>query len=265
MSWRPASRRSPAHPRSRGENHGEARGRLRARGSSPLTRGKRRPEQVVDLKGRLIPAHAGKTRRATKREARSRAHPRSRGENTYCLQSDQLFRGSSPLTRGKRLFQVGGSAHGRLIPAHAGKTAITSAYKHSVAAHPRSRGENVMVAGAARADAGSSPLTRGKRRWSMPRGPIDGLIPAHAGKTVQCGRIGGGGGAHPRSRGENPSLRTPPIPESGSSPLTRGKLVLASDGETELGLIPAHAGKTGYPAFAAPGLWAHPRSRGENL
>ena len=50
----------------------------------------------------------------------------------------------------------------------------------------------------------------------------------------------------------------------GSSPLTRGKLVFASDGETELGLIPAHAGKTGYDAAISARIWAHPRSRGEN-
>ena len=44
----------------------------------------------------------------------------------------------------------------------------------------------------------------------------------------------------------------------------RGKLVLTGNGETELGLIPAHAGKT--PSVVAPVLArrAHPRSRGEN-
>ena len=50
----------------------------------------------------------------------------------------------------------------------------------------------------------------------------------------------------------------------GSSPLTRGKLVLPSDGETELGLIPAHAGKTSRPRSRLAVPRAHPRSRGEN-
>ena len=50
----------------------------------------------------------------------------------------------------------------------------------------------------------------------------------------------------------------------GSSPLTRGK-PCARVGETVGGgLIPAHAGKTGWDAGADGDLGAHPRSRGEN-
>ena len=51
--------------------------------------------------------------------------------------------------------------------------------------------------------------------------------------------------AHPRSRGENVDGDEVVVFEGGSSPLTRGKHgevgVLAGG----LGLIPAHAGKTG--------------------
>ena len=51
-----------AHPRSRGEN-GAARTRSAISvGSSPLTRGKRRACAACVSVGRLIPAHAGKTR-----------------------------------------------------------------------------------------------------------------------------------------------------------------------------------------------------------
>ena len=50
-----------AHPRSRGENHGEHFGGGLIEGSSPLTRGKqRRVDESADWEG-LIPAHAGKT------------------------------------------------------------------------------------------------------------------------------------------------------------------------------------------------------------
>ena len=52
-----------AHPRSRGENGERSVAETTARGSSPLTRGKHRGPEG-DVRGRrLIPAHAGKTRR----------------------------------------------------------------------------------------------------------------------------------------------------------------------------------------------------------
>ena len=51
----------------------------------------------------------------------------------------------------------------------------------------------------------------------------------------------------------------------GSSPLTRGKLLLHELSAGEIGLIPAHAGKTSRSSAARSRRWAHPRSRGENL
>ena len=91
-------------------------------GSSPLTRGK--PDPVPRrLDGRrLIPAHAGKTRRRCRGHVESPAHPRSRGEN---LEVDFLKiggLGSSPLTRGKPSLAPTAAAAAGLIPAHAGKT-----------------------------------------------------------------------------------------------------------------------------------------------
>ena len=70
--------------------------------------------------------------------------------------------------------------------------------------------------------------------------------------------------AHPRSRGENGFGGAHRAVNVGSSPLTRGKLLVPRDGELKLRLIPAHAGKTA-PGPGAPPPWpAHPRSRGEN-
>ena len=51
------------------------------------------------------------------------------------------------------------------------------------AAHPRSRGENLVGMLLDANDKGSSPLTRGKHVESRLRGLRQGLIPAHAGKT----------------------------------------------------------------------------------
>ena len=50
----------------------------------------------------------------------------------------------------------------------------------------------------------------------------------------------------------------------GSSPLTRGKLLGLRADRDQVGLIPAHAGKTAPRALAYPPAAAHPRSRGEN-
>ena len=51
----------------------------------------------------------------------------------------------------------------------------------------------------------------------------------------------------------------------GSSPLTRGKLLGLRADRDQVGLIPAHAGKTAPRALAYPPAAAHPRSRGENV
>ena len=52
--------------------------------------------------------------------------------------------------------------------------------------------------------------------------------------------------------------------KAGSSPLTRGKLLLRGCGCGGIGLIPAHAGKTSGVSTTSRAPWAHPRSRGEN-
>ena len=70
--------------------------------------------------------------------------------------------------------------------------------------------------------------------------------------------------AHPRSRGENGSAFVMPVISVGSSPLTRGKLVLVPGPAREVRLIPAHAGKTCSAWSLSRCRPAHPRSRGEN-
>ena len=91
---------------------------------------------------------------------------------------------------------------------------------------------------------GSSPLTRGKRFSRTASRNIDGLIPAHAGKTCSIIKAKVAAWAHPRSRGENAWPARRGHRGRGSSPLTRGKPELTMEDATALGLIPAHAGKT---------------------
>ena len=131
-------------------------------------------------------------------------------------------------------------------------------------AHPRSRGENGGGFFMPARRRGSSPLTRGKRALVVLSDSLNGLIPAHAGKTAEVNVSHFTYPAHPRSRGENKVVPGTGWYQKGSSPLTRGKLGGLLYSMSTIGLIPAHAGKTRSCTRRTRGRWAHPRSRGEN-
>ena len=131
-------------------------------------------------------------------------------------------------------------------------------------AHPRSRGENSCIVVIFVRRVGSSPLTRGKQLERGPNVAGLGLIPAHAGKTGHLSLSVESAWAHPRSRGENATRLVWPVPEGGSSPLTRGKHESLVHVSGDLRLIPAHAGKTSWSWSVVIMIVAHPRSRGEN-
>ena len=216
-------RASWAHPHSRRENIVVSTPTIIRQGSSPLTRGKPRRGHRLAPQSRLIPAHAGKTDASPMRWNRHEAHPRSRGENVGISLPEVVDWGSSPLTRGKHPSQQPLTGPRGLIPAHAGKTRRWARPRRWSRAHPRSRGENRFSVSAGSTLAGSSPLTRGKRRRGRRCRRARRLIPAHAGKTEahrphRCTKR-----AHPRSRGENQESEGPVSDKKGSSPLTRGK------------------------------------------
>ena len=91
---------------------------------------------------------------------------------------------------------------------------------------------------------GSSPLARGTPGRHCPGVRRRGLIPARAGNTSEMIAANGGGGAHPRSRGEH--------------------LQGAGRESTTLWLIPARAGNTESVTETGETTGAHPRSRGEH-
>ena len=233
-----------AHPRSHGENTIPAEHPLGGHGSSPLTRGKRALLRAQRRGRHLIPAHAGKTKRDRVEASRIPAHPRSRGENHDDNRPREIKQGSSPLTRGKPVRASRCLARLGLIPAHAGKTGVARYEDICGAAHPRSRGENIVTTGDYDGNLGSSPLTRGKRVPHYRRDRHGGLIPAHAGKTFNAGRFALICQAHPRSHGENTTASSATFSAQGSSPLTRGKPGREHHQPVQAGLIPAHAGKT---------------------
>ena len=274
-----------AHPHSRREYVADDPMWYLVMGSSPLTRGKLIHHRHDGLRARLTPAHAGKTSRSRDPSRPGWSHPRSRGENWKGFTRTSQTSGSSPLTRGK--LRAGGDLDGpaRLIPAHTGKTCAGPGHAARGPAHPRSRGENGDGDGAERFGLGSSPLTRentvkdgendmmegsspltrGKHKLTTAFQFGQGLIPAHAGKTLTLPGPFVEVGAHPRSRGENAARCADAAIERGSSPLTRGKPRAALVSARAGGLIPAHAGKTQSGAPTLSRTRAHPRSRGENI
>ena len=128
---------------------------------------------------------------------------------------------------------------------------------------------------------GTSPRTRGKPLFQCGSKKCRGNIPAHAGKTSAAAdqasqnsehpRARGeneyefNDGSHPRARGENSIIHSANYTEVGTSPRTRGKLVVLSCLIHPWGNIPAHAGKTTCRAFEGEQVGEHPRARGENF
>ena len=88
------------------------------------------------------------------------------------------------------------------------------------------------------------------------------LIPARAGRTAPTDRLQLLTGAHPRSRGADRLEAARISVATGSSPLARGGLALASLCARRAGLIPARAGRTTPRTATRCRSTAHPRSRG---
>ena len=75
----------------------------------------------------------------------------------------------------------------------------------------------------------------------------------------------GGAADHPRIRGEHAGRDLEPVPDSGSSPHTRGALSRSGAFPLAVRIIPAYAGSTGCCPPAASSRRDHPRIRGEHV
>ena len=154
---------------------------------------------------------------------------------------------------------------GRLIPAWAGKTTLTTWPATGYPAHPRVGGENVFEKGIGYRIIGSSPRGRGKPIRARGNHEVARLIPAWAGKTLRSMLRSRLSTAHPRVGGENAADFDGTNGSVGSSPRGRGKLHAVGGELSRNGLIPAWAGKTPrYRRWRRPRT-AHPRVGGENV
>ena len=234
-----------AHPRVRGEHGLFLTWTLPSRGSSPRSRGTRGGRGGRRARLRLIPAFAGNTPDRQRRQDCPTAHPRVRGEHESRSASRISRLGSSPRSRGTRLFHPRDQFFPRLIPAFAGNTLVSALYDAGHPAHPRVRGEHLPRTRSLISAPGSSPRSRGTLRFVRLGLLRRRLIPAFAGNTIRRQSRRDCETAHPRVRGEHSSLSAGDLAESGSSPRSRGTR------------------QRGYLVTAS--IPAHPRVRGEHV
>ena len=152
-----------AHPRSRGENVIWPWLMASRKGSSPLMRGKLSGELVNRGAARLIPAHAGKTPGDSARRTGAGAHPHSRGENSLPYSSIVLWKGSSPLMRGKHFLTYAFIAQiGQTLESP--ELCVSSESYSPREPAPPATSRNARAASRARS---SSPHSRQPTRWSI--------------------------------------------------------------------------------------------------
>ena len=173
--------------------------------------------------------------------------------------------GSSPHARGAPQNLRAPCDRRRLIPACAGSTRRHSPRPTTPRAHPRMRGEHVIVDNGHVRHEGSSPHARGAPAGAETRPRRARLIPACAGSTGSGVYSHQLSEAHPRMRGEHRRGIPRPQHEVGSSPHARGARGPREHYRWGGGLIPACAGSTPPRTRTPCGLWAHPRMRGEHV
>ena len=191
-------------------------------------------------------------------------HPRIRGEHVAGVARDDLGLGSSPHTRGAPPPGADKISQLRIIPAYAGSTLSGALGHRAPRDHPRIRGEHQAVLLAGEDRPGSSPHTRGAPRDATQALGVGRIIPAYAGSTVRVRRGDPRARDHPRIRGEH-HLRVVLVgPVAGSSPHTRGALVVGRVVARDPRIIPAYAGSTRRSRGCPDRRPDHPRIRGEH-
>ena len=117
-----ASASGSDHPRACGELDWPGAQDLADTGSSPRMRGTQRGSMPRSVLHRIIPAHAGNSRRSRGETGSRPDHPRACGELSASTSSIDSFTGSSPRMRGTRSSRSHARSKGRIIPAHAGNS-----------------------------------------------------------------------------------------------------------------------------------------------
>ena len=210
------------HPRIRGEHAQRLATAGSTPGSSPHTRGARPSRPPTSRSVRIIPAYAGSTGSAPTTSPGRPDHPRIRGEHVFSMRIEVRLRGSSPHTRGAPPWRGSGPFGIRIIPAYAGSTNTWRTTPPSTPDHPRIRGEHALEGFFATSATGSSPHTRGARKFLALASHACRIIPAYAGSTCRWSARSSRVPDHPRIRGEHSVCAERAAFPRGSSPHTRG-------------------------------------------
>ena len=150
------------HPRRRGEEDPMERRHADRPGSSPQARGRGVDALGVGAGLRIIPAGAGKSRRAKWLQVRRWDHPRRRGEESTTTNRRSSITGSSPRVRGEAYKPFPVAPFAGIIPAGAGRRRWRQPRRWPPRDHPRGCGEKFASSSPTRRRRGSSPRVRGE-------------------------------------------------------------------------------------------------------
>ena len=234
------------HPRMREER---TRGRPISEeriGSSPHTRGTRRPRVRSHKTRRFIPACAGNAAGADPRTGPASVHPRMRGERVRWAAAPSSISGSSPHVRGMPACRFNNIDPDRFIPACAGNASRISATCSATPVHPRMCGERIRWYQPKSGKHGSSPHARGTLQEDRGTRPCRRFIPACAGNATGRPFESYRPAVHPRIRGERHNVTSSSFLEFGSSPHTRGTQNIRSVQTAPGRFIPAYAGNASW-------------------
>ena len=233
-------------------------------GSSPRVRGTRQISAQEGQEGRFIPACAGNTSRPPACSVPAAVHPRVCGEHWPGSAVPPGSAGSSPRVRGTRRAGDVQSERLRFIPACAGNTSASAAWRSLVAVHPRVCGEHTILTCQALIEDGSSPRVRGTQWRVRANASVVRFIPACAGNTVPGNSLSMRSPVHPRVCGEHLTVMVELYPQCGSSPRVRGTRCGADASFRLRRFIPACAGNTSEYDCSKKSRSVHPRVCGEH-
>ena len=216
----------------------------RRAGSSPRMRGAPSTQDHTGRSAGIIPAYAGSTMLMRGVSPPLEDHPRVCGEHESCQASISTDEGSSPRMRGAQSHGGRRFLSGRIIPAYAGSTHLTSISGRIARDHPRVCGEHQNLPQVCGSRYGSSPRMRGARKPGRAITLPTRIIPAYAGSTCPSRVPKVTTGDHPRVCGEHWGKDIDLAIRNGSSPRMRGAPVFQGDTYMLMGIIPAYAGST---------------------